>query len=183
MFRTAAFRLPAIASLMIGLSIMFALTANLLFGQVRRRPPPAQGTPPAGQEGAPMRVYFTGDAQLATLAAGCDIWEVDRAAGYAVVYADSGARAQLLAAGLRAEEDPIRAAEFLASLPVFPGEASAAAVESIPAMPATAPLRRPTARSPVLQHSTLTWRSGSTSATVGRRNRAAPRAMTSTPWC
>ncbi|MCB0068254.1 MAG: hypothetical protein KDD77_13915, partial [Caldilineaceae bacterium] len=133
MFRTAAFRLPAIASLMIGLSIMFALTANLLFGQVRAQAaPPAQGTPPAGQEGAPVRVYFTGDAQLATLAAGYDIWEVDRAAGYAVVYADSGARAQLLAAGLRVEEDPIRAAEFLASLPVFPGEASAAAVESIP---------------------------------------------------
>ena len=36
------------------------------------------------------------------------------------------------AAGFRIEEDPIRAAEFLASLPVFPGEAGAAAVASIP---------------------------------------------------
>ena len=59
MFRTAAaFRLPAIASLMIGLSIVVALTARvlLLLGQVRAQAaPPAQATSPAAEEGAPVR--------------------------------------------------------------------------------------------------------------------------------
>ena len=121
----AILRLPFVAAF-VAAPVVAVTTGLLLTGNLLAQ------SEPAAQQSAPVRVYFSGETQLAALAAGYDIWEVNRAGGYAIVYAGDAERAQLQVAGFRVEDDPVKAAEFLAALPAFPGEVTAAGAASIP---------------------------------------------------
>ncbi len=70
------------------------------------------------------RIYYTDKTDLDRLAADLDIWEVNRAAGYAVALLTPGRYAALSAAGYRIEIDQGRTTELSALRQASPGQTS-----------------------------------------------------------
>lgn len=68
---------------------------------------PVHAAPPTQEAGSLVRVYFGSQAQLQTLAATLDVWEVQKAAGYLLAQVGPRQLAQLHAGGLRVEPQAV----------------------------------------------------------------------------